>query len=225
MILGQNRASDLTPRAQAWTSKKSPYPALGMACGGLTRRDEAVGPVSAASMESDVKGRPPRYARRSWHRTSRCCSSGVGYGFSVAGIAGRRAPLVVKRCRFSVLRLNQASIWALRAISSFGSVRGHSLMVGPPERSAVGSGTGFGGQPRFGYSPSNLKTSEIVPSDRRARESRETSAPSSARRSGDQLLGLYLSFFFHMASTAAASLRAMVSRARLGRVPFSRSWT
>ena len=190
-------------------------------------------------MESDVKGKPPRCARylfasnlplrcRSRFRLQLLLGSRDRW---LTGAAGSEAVPVL--CAAAEPDFHPG----LGTISSFGSVRGHSLIVGPSERarvqrhqgpfpcrSALG-GTRSGDQSPFGCSPSNLATSEIVPSDRRAHEDREPSPASCARRSMDQCCGLYLSFFFHIASTAAASSRATVSRARLGRVPFFVSCT
>jgi hypothetical protein len=79
-------------------------------------------------MESDVKGVPPLSLEVLGHRTAATVAA-------FAMVATRLSLVLRHRLRpgsVEVFRWNHASIWAFRAIASFGSVRGHILEIGPP---------------------------------------------------------------------------------------------
>ena len=95
------------------------------------------GKTISLSIESGVKIRIPPCARCRAHRTS------ASRGFSPPNARGREllqpsdscvlGPLAaVKHLGLHLDAVNHSSIWASRAIASFGSVRGHILLIGPP---------------------------------------------------------------------------------------------
>lgn len=102
-------------------------------------------------------------------------------------------------------------------MTSFGSARGHSLGMGPPD---LLRDQGF-----FGYFPSNLfirSSTEPTFADRGGAQCR---VPARAGDGLGQLMAWYSVCVFHIVSTIAAILRAKVSLARFGRVPSSsRCW-
>ena len=173
--------------------------------------------AATASIESVVNPKPSRPRQPCWQRTST---------FSVAStsrIQARRPAahsspwipsLEAVRDYPLRLRVNQSSIGASKAIASFGSRRGHILVIG--------SLTAARTKHLHGCFPSNAFPREeprVRVARRRGCEPRFQQLPDACA----VFFGSYFSSAFHIASTIAAMRRAIVSFARFGLVPFSKS--